>query len=182
MKNWINLPRIEGVAPRQAHTDLPDQTFERELGQEGFFGPATHMLHKHPPTAWVDWAGPLRPRAFDLNKLENIDQSIWSVPALLHNSDVQISFHTFDNAMDHLVRNADGDDLLFIHDGDGEFFCDYGYMTYREGDYILIPRGTMWRIKPHKITAFLKVEASQDHYYLPEKVLLVSMPFLIQQC
>ncbi len=34
-------PRVEGVASRQAHTDLPDGTYERELGREGFFGPAT---------------------------------------------------------------------------------------------------------------------------------------------
>ena len=49
--------------------DLPPGTFERELGKEGFFGPATHMYHRHPPTAWTSWEGPLRPRAFDLSKL-----------------------------------------------------------------------------------------------------------------
>ena len=36
MKTWISLPRREGVASRQAHADLPEGTFEREIGKEGF--------------------------------------------------------------------------------------------------------------------------------------------------
>ncbi len=70
MKNWIALPRIEGKSSRQAHADLPEGTYERELGREGFFGPATQMYHTHPPTGRSDWEGPLRPRAFDLNRIE----------------------------------------------------------------------------------------------------------------
>ena len=41
--------------------------------------------------------------------------------------------------MPFLVRNADGDELLFIHEGGGEFFCDYGHLTLKEGDYVVIP-------------------------------------------
>ena len=43
MKDWITLPKTEGIASRQAHADLPDGTYERELGRAGFTGPATHM-------------------------------------------------------------------------------------------------------------------------------------------
>ena len=50
--------------------------------------------------------------------------------------------------MPHLARNADGDQLLFIHEGQGDLFCDFGHLAYREGDYILLPRGTMWRLEP----------------------------------
>ena len=53
--HWIQLPITEGTSSRQAHCDLPEGTYERELGREGFFGPATHMLHSHPPTSWIDW-------------------------------------------------------------------------------------------------------------------------------
>ena len=63
---WISLPRVEGTASRQAHADLPEGTFERELGREGFFGPAAHMYHQHPPTSWCAFEGPMRPRAFIL--------------------------------------------------------------------------------------------------------------------
>ena len=43
MRQWISLPRVAGSSSRQAHADLPEGTYERELGREGFFGPATHM-------------------------------------------------------------------------------------------------------------------------------------------
>jgi len=43
--------------------------------------------------------------------------------------------------MRHLVRNADGDELLFVHEGAGHLYCDFGHLPYRDGDYLLIPRG-----------------------------------------
>ena len=52
-RNWIEFPRVEGQATRQAHADLPDGTFEREFGRDGFFGPATHIYHRRPPTGWT---------------------------------------------------------------------------------------------------------------------------------
>ncbi len=71
MRNWIKFPAAQGTHSRQAHADFPQEgIYERELGRNGFFGPATHMHHKHAPTGWVEWQGDLRPRAFDLNQLE----------------------------------------------------------------------------------------------------------------
>src|SRR6185312_1679697 len=75
-------------------------------------------------------------------------------------------------AMTQLVRDADGDLLLFIHQGDGDLFCDFGHMTYREGDYILLPRGTMWRLEPTSRTITLLIEATNGSYKLPERGIL----------
>jgi hypothetical protein len=58
MKRYITYPRVAGVASRQAHADLPPGTFEREMSKDGFFGPAAHLYHRHPPTGWVQFAGP----------------------------------------------------------------------------------------------------------------------------
>jgi homogentisate 1,2-dioxygenase len=70
MRKWIGFPHREGTISRQAHADLPAEgIYEREVGRSGFFGPATHLHHKHPPTGWSAWEGPLKPRAFDLNEL-----------------------------------------------------------------------------------------------------------------
>lgn len=69
MKRWIQFPLREGIATRQAHVDLPEGTYEREMGKEGFFGPSSQFYHRHPPTAWSDWDGPLRPRAFNLTRV-----------------------------------------------------------------------------------------------------------------
>lgn len=172
MKKWISFPKIEGNASRQAHADFPQGTFEREMGREGFFGPATHFYHSHPPTNWSKFEGPLAPHAFDTNKFEHDGTSPWKAKLLLSNAQCQIRFWETDKKMDHLVRNADGDDCLFIHEGDGEFFCDFGHLSYRDGDYILIPRGSMWRIEPKSSTRMMMVEATGGAYLLPEKGIL----------
>ena len=172
MKNWITLPRIEGRASRQAHADLPEGTYERELGKEGFFGPATQMHHAHPPTGWVDWDGPLKPRAFDLAKMTDGHESPWDADLVLHNAAVKFRHWRATDSMDHLVRNGDGDELLFVHAGAGHLYCDYGHMTFREGDYIMLPRGTMWRIEIDEPVTALMIEATNDSYRLPEKGLV----------
>lgn len=68
MRKWASFPLKEGDVSRQAHADFPEQAiYERETGRSGFFGPATHFHHRHAPTGWSDWQGPLRPRLFDFN-------------------------------------------------------------------------------------------------------------------
>src|SRR5688572_28782167 len=129
MRRFISLPRTEGTASRQAHADLPKGTFEREISKEGFFGPAAFFHHKHPPTGWVEFEGPLRPHAFDLNKLMKEHISPWQATEVLRNAKVRVRYWSFDKPMDHLARNADGDDLLFVHRGSGDLFCDYGHLA-----------------------------------------------------
>ena len=171
-KNWIEFPRVEGEASRQAHADLPAGTYEREIGRDGFFGPATHIYHKHPPTGWSGFEGPLRPRAFDASKAAGVSSSPFEAATLLKNASVDFGIWTTDKAMPALARDSDGDLLLFIHDGEGDLFCDFGHFAYREGDYILLPRGTMWRIEPKARTVSLLIEAINGSYKLPERGVL----------
>jgi homogentisate 1,2-dioxygenase len=171
-RKWISVSRVEGQSSRQAHADLPPGTFERELGKEGFFGPAAHMYHPHPPTAWTSFEGPLQPRAFDTNKFASQGQSPWQAHAILHNAHCQMRSLKLQTAMDHLVRNSDGDELLFIHNGAGELFCDYGHLRIAAGDYVVLPRGTMWRITPTEIMDIILIEATGGSYQLPDKGLL----------
>jgi len=172
MKHYIRTPRVQGEASRQAHADLPPGTYEREMGKEGFFGPATFFYHRHPPTGWSAFEGPLRPRAFDLGKLADGDVSPWSARDILHNAHVRMRYWRLQAAMPRLARNADGDELLFVHAGEGELYCDFGHLHYATGDYIVLPRGTMWRLEPAQPTDLLMLEASGSCYQLPEKGLL----------
>ncbi len=169
MKNWIEFPRIEGLASRQAHADLPAGTYEREIGRSGFFGPATHIYHRHPPTGWTSFEGPLRPRAFDAKAATEASESPFAAAALLSNADVSVRIFRCEAAMPRLTRNADGDELLFVHEGAGELLCDFGHLSYREGDYLLLPRGTMWRLEPTAPTVALIVEATNAAYMLPDR-------------
>lgn len=166
---WISFPRVEGTASRQAHADLPHETFERELGREGFYGPSTQMYHRHAPTGWTAVEGPLRPRAFDASKLEAKTDFPWDAVPLLSNASVQMRLWHTEKPMKGLVRNADGDELLFVHSGSGGLFCDYGHLSFNEGDYILLPRGTLWRIETAGPLTVLLIEATNDNYRLPDK-------------
>ncbi|MFC0440224.1 homogentisate 1,2-dioxygenase [Aeromonas media] len=116
----------------------------------------------------------MRPRLFDLNALGEAVSSLspWVMPDLLSNPHCRYRMWRLSESMPFLVRNADGDELLFIHEGGGEFFCDYGHLTLKEGDYVVIPRGTMWRIEPTAPLFILMIEATEDSYQLPDKGLV----------
>jgi len=168
----LATPHFEGDAARQAHADIPRGSFERELGREGFFGAATHMYHRNPPTAWSSISGAIRPRAVNPAAVLRPSASPWDALELFHNRSMRIRVWRAAGAMDHLARNADGDDLLFVHAGSGGFFCDYGHMAYEPGDHIVVPRGTLWRIEPTEATELLLVESTAVPYRLPDRGLI----------
>ncbi|GJL92225.1 homogentisate 1,2-dioxygenase [Hyphococcus sp.] len=171
-RKWITPSRVEGDASRQAHADMPAGTFEREISKEGFFGPAAFFHHKRPPTGWVNFEGPLRPRAFDLAAIKGANASPWAATRVLHNNAVEMRFWKLDAPMPALARNGDGDQLLFVHKGAGDLFCDYGHIAFEAGDYLMLPRGTMWRMAPASSASILMIEATNSHYTLPDKGLL----------
>lgn len=169
MRRSIPLPRSEGATSRQAHADLPAGTYERELGRDGFYGPASHMYHRRPPTGWTDWQGPLRPRAFDLNRVARAARGPWDAETVLHNAHLQYRYWRTSGAMPSLARNADGDELLFLHAGRGALYCDYGHLAIRAGDYVVLPRGTMWRTEFEGDADLLLIEATNGGYGLPDR-------------
>lgn len=166
---WIPVRGAEGKYSKQAHADMPEGTYEREMSKEGFFGPAAFFHHPNPPTGWSDFEGPLRPRAFDLTKLADAKGSPWDAPVVLHNKATEVRFWKV-NSMDSLARNGDGDTLLFLHAGNGHLFTDWGHLEVAQGDYLYIPRGGMFRLEG----AFdvLVIEATNTHFTLPDRGLL----------
>jgi len=170
--HWIPVRGAEGQHSRQAHADMPQGTFEREVSKEGFFGPAAFFHHRRPPTGWSNFEGPLRPRAFDLSALNEASPSPWAAPRILFNSHLEMRFWKLAAPMPSLARNADGDQLLFIHEGAADLFCDYGHLAVEAGDYLYLPRGTMWRLKTTAPASVLMIEATNGHFTLPDRGML----------
>ncbi len=168
-RNWIPVKGAEGKHSRQAHADMPDGTYEREASKEGFFGPAAFFHHPRPPTGWSNFEGPLRPRAFDLNGLNEAQGSPWDAPVVLRNAATEVRFWKIAHEMPALARNGDGDQLLFIHEGSGHLYCDYGHMAITAGDYVYLPRGCMWRIAPNAPLTALMIQATNTHFTLPDR-------------
>lgn len=168
-RNWIPVKGAEGKHSRQAHADMPDGTYEREASKEGFFGPAAFFHHPRPPTGWSNFEGPLRPRAFDLNGLNEAQGSPWNAPVVLKNASTEVRFWKLAHDMPALARNGDGDQLLFIHEGSGHLYCDYGHLAVSPGDYVYLPRGCMWRIAPNAPLTVLMIQATNTHFTLPDR-------------
>lgn len=146
----MNWPIVKGKATRQAHVGLPEGTFEEEHGREGFFGRVSHLYHVHPPTGWTRIEGNLRPHAFYLDRVVPTDMNdSRGVPEpVLYNDDVILSISRRSEAAPYYSRNADGDELFFIHRGEGTIETDFGVIAYEKGDYIAIPRATTYRFVP----------------------------------
>ena len=172
MKRYIPISRAAGTASRQAHADMPDGTYEREMSKEGFFGPAAFFHHRRPPTGWTSFEGPLQPRAYELAKLASGPTSPWSAHEVLANAACRIRWWRLAQTMPGLARNADGDELLFVHAGRGTLYCDFGRLGIEPGDYVVVPRGTMWRIECAAPMDLLLVEATNSSYMLPDKGLV----------
>ncbi|MCF6301497.1 MAG: homogentisate 1,2-dioxygenase [Proteobacteria bacterium] len=169
---WFNFLKNKGITAKRAHFSLPENSYEREMGKEGFFGPVTHFYHSHKHTGWTDFEGDIRPRAFDTNKFNSSQSTPWDAHTLLKNHCTQVRFFELKQSMNILARNADGDDLLFFHQGKASFLSDFGQMDIKEGDYLMIPKGTMWRLEIDQPCQILMIESSNGHYKLPDKGLL----------
>lgn len=170
MSQWnFKAPIVQGVAPRQAHSQIPEGLWERELARDAFFGATTDFYHRNPPTAWcsIDKAGP-RPHRFETREGIELTPSPWSASELLVNPHIRIRYWKTTGHMDHLVRNADGDELLFVQHGVCELFCDFGHITLTKGDYFALPRGTMWRTESNGTVEMLLIESTDAPYRLPE--------------
>ncbi|OYZ13990.1 MAG: hypothetical protein B7Y35_09275 [Sphingomonadales bacterium 28-64-96] len=175
MSNKWNFkaPLTRGIAPRQAHANVPEGLWERELARNAFFGASTHFYHRNPPTAWssIDAHGP-HPHRFDTRNCIPNCTSPWDARELASNASVRIRFWKTGGDMDHLVRNADGDELLFVHQGGCELFCDFGHISLAKGDYFILPRGTLWRVEVADNAAILLIESTDAPYRLPEDSML----------
>lgn len=161
-----------GVVTRQAHVDLPEGTVEEEYGREGFFGRVAHLYRAEPPVNWTEIEGDCRPVAFVAEELPGLGGPyIKSRVPFLHNDDVVISMARLSEPMTDHFRNADGDEVLFVHRGAGRIETDFGPLDYRRGDYLVIPRGTVYRLKPVEETALLIVESAGE-VALPDRGLM----------
>ena len=172
------FPLQKGTVTRQAHVNLPEGTFEEEFARNGFFGRTTHLYRRHPVTAWTRIEGPLRPHSYDLNRLtgerpEALRDSMrgstepaFAPICFLHNEDVALHW-VAPKSMDFFYRNADGDDVYYVHAGGGRLETVFGNLEYAKGDYLVLPRGTTYRFLPGE---------SDQRYLLIESAGEVTIP------
>jgi homogentisate 1,2-dioxygenase len=67
---------------------------------------------------------------------------------LMWNGDVEISLCRPSERMEGFFRNGEGDECIFVHEGSGTLETIFGHLPYKDGDYLVVPRGTTYRFVP----------------------------------
>src|SRR5258708_39904842 len=153
-----------GQVPHKRHTQFrkPDGSLYSEelFGEEGFSGCYSLLYHQHPPTrVWrierhgadchEEWPQDVhRHHHLKTKEIAAGGDPIAGRGVLVYNADWTISVARPTERMDYFYRNAMGDEVLFIHEGSGALETTFGTLPYREGDYVVSPRGTTWRVQP----------------------------------
>ncbi len=173
-----------GSFPHKRHIQFrrPDGGLYAEelFSTKGFESVYSLLYHERPPTATLEvraWDrpkpqfvpnDPLRNRHFKTATVKLGGDAISSRTPMLGNSDILVSIAQADAAMEYWYRNTGGDELLFIHHGDGVIETPFGDLAYREHDYVVIPTGTTYRVLPSSPTRML-VHESAGMVKIPRK-------------
>jgi homogentisate 1,2-dioxygenase len=152
--------RASGVYTKQAHVKIPEGMYEEEHGRKGFFGRVSHLYHQNKPTDWTAIKGELKPRNLPPLFGEKAFQN--KFVKMLYNNDVEVYLGTLNSTPASFYRNADFDEMFFIHEGEGQMETTYGHIPFKKGDYIIVPRGTTYRTYISKAAKILKVESRSE--------------------
>ncbi len=152
-----------GKIPHKRHTTFKKKDgtyyYEQLFGTEGFSGMASLMYHVHRPTM-VKNIGPqkdLTPKAaIEKNITSQMLQGFKVKPekdflesrkTVLFNNDLNIVLSAPQESLsDYFYKNADADEMLFVHEGTGVLRTMLGNIRFSEGDYLIVPRGIIYQI------------------------------------
>ncbi len=152
-----------GKTPAKRHTQFRSPSgklYSEELvSTEGFSSDYSLLYHIHPPTQILDTDTPealniqipeekmLKHRSLEGFKLPPADDYLDSRKPVLVNRDVHITLASPKQSLTkYFFKNADADELIFVHEGNGHVRTVYGVLNFSYGDYIHIPRGTIYQI------------------------------------
>lgn len=163
------IPPKRHIVFAEAGTLFPEQL----IGNEGFAGLSSLLYHRRRPTPIVSIAeikdltrerDPQRrfaPRHFQTTRLPSVASTSADRVLLLFNDDVAISYAHATTADDFFYRNGQADELVFVVEGGGVLESLMGDLPYRQGDYLVIPRGILHRYRFHSAaTRFLIIEST----------------------
>lgn len=153
-----------GQVPPKRHTQFrkPDGSLYHEelFSTEGFSDLHSLLYHVNPPTQIVQVGEPysvapkvvvdkqLKHRSLRGFNVEPQDDYLKSRQPVLVNDDCKIILAAPRKSMtDYFFKNADADEVIFIHKGNGQLKTMYGTLDFEYGDYVVIPRGTTYQLE-----------------------------------
>ena len=150
-----------GRIPHKRHTVFkkPDGGlyYEQLFGTEGFHGMSSLLYRVHRPTMIREVAelADLTPSGGEPQHFHDAERLpakptpdfLDSRISVLFNNDVNLQVAAPQQSMtDYFYKNADADEVLFIHQGEGTLYTMLGNLPFGEGDYLVIPRGMIYQI------------------------------------
>ena len=164
-----------GEIPKKRHTQFKKQNgelyFEEHISREGFSGIYSNVYHEKMPTEIVsvqdfnvidisEHIGKHKNRHFFTKDLKLSGDCISARHLLLFNDDVAIyKLHANEN-MNCVYRNSHSDELFYIQGGKGRFKSNFGDLDVIPGDYLLIPRGVIWKMDIEQDLSCLLLEST----------------------
>ncbi|MCW3123723.1 MAG: homogentisate 12-dioxygenase [Flavipsychrobacter sp.] len=151
-----------GIIPEKRHTvsrQADGKLYQEELvGTQGFAGMSSLAYHLYPPTRVRQKGKPysvkpeiaiengLNAMSFNGFDIHPEKDYIRSRKTLFVNSALHIGLAAPSASTEYFYKNADADELLFVHKGSGTLHTMFGSLPFQYGDYIVIPRGTVYKI------------------------------------
>jgi homogentisate 1,2-dioxygenase len=130
---------------------------EELMGNMGFVGPSSLLYHTERPTAIralrtlkeIHWdtapCEPLRHRHFRTKQLTQSGDTILDRIPLVFNNDVSMSMVRPAEKVSQFYRNAQGDEIVYVSEGEGILESPFGSIQFGPGDYLVISRGILHR-------------------------------------
>ncbi|MCP4122733.1 MAG: homogentisate 1,2-dioxygenase [Bacteroidetes bacterium] len=177
-----------GNIPHKRHTVFKDSEgahyYEQLFGTEGFDGKASLLYHIERPTQITSIGKPVKiapeaavdynisPRKLEGFNVESKDDFLDSRTILMFNQHVNIAMAMPKKTMsDYFYKNGDADELFFIHKGHGVMHTLFGDLKFVEGDYLVIPRGTIYQVEFATQDNKILIVESPDEIWFPKRYL-----------
>ncbi|WP_410877982.1 homogentisate 1,2-dioxygenase [Myroides sp. DW712] len=175
-----------GSIPPKRHTifrkENGDLYYEQLFGTVGFDGMSTNMYHVHRPTQVKEIRKQysVAPKIAKANNIQSYrlrgfqvepeNDFLESRKAVLTNSDCTIVLAAPKKSMeDYFYKNTDSDELIFIHKGSGTLRTFLGNLTFKYGDYLVVPRGMIYKIDFDTEDNRLFIVESKHPFYTPKR-------------
>lgn len=153
----------QGNIPHKRHTVFKSPEgnyyYEQLFGTEGFSGVSSLLYHIHRPTQIKSIGTPkdvspkiaieknVTPRMFKGGKIQAEDDFLDSRKILMVNNDLMMGLAKPKKSMNYFYKNGHHDELFFVHEGNGTLKTFVGEIPFAAGDYLIIPRGTIYQME-----------------------------------
>lgn len=175
-----------GKIPPKRHTQFEKPSgglyYEQLFGTIGFDGMSSLMYHIHRPTMVKEVLSEtdvspkiavekgIKARLLKGFEVPPKEDYLESRTRLLVNNDIHISLAAPQHSLtSYFYKNADADELLFIHRGNGQLRTQLGNIRFEYGDYLVIPRGIIYQIEFDSEDNRLLIAESFHPIYTPKR-------------